>query len=274
MIEVNKIDNLTNNGNIVKIHFEGYNIIKETVIENGQEITYEKGVEQNPQFVQDTYTWKSSQGFKQLRLINNGKNGKEYYYVEDTNTDSAIIRSKNTEGTLETGIYLKDGYQASLDSYITELIDNTYSLVSDLKYLEDKGLYLIEIQNSNGYIYNVYFDSYLMIKEISQEYRYGQNTLIYTIELIENTPELPDWANENGDIVCTIKQNDSRKEPKNDIEFRTHQEYKNYIYTGDKYKILSDTPVMTLGAYQNIVTNNTDFHVQQNTMFYIQKGIE
>ena len=61
-----------------------------------------------------------------------------------------------------------------------------------------------------------------MIKEISQEYRYGQNTLIYTIELIENTPELPDWTNENGDIVCTIKQNDSRKEPKNDIEFRTH----------------------------------------------------
>lgn len=48
MIEVNRIDNLTNNGKIVKIHFEGYNIIKETVIENGQEITYEKGVEQNP----------------------------------------------------------------------------------------------------------------------------------------------------------------------------------------------------------------------------------
>lgn len=108
-----------------------------------------------------------------------------------------------------------------------------------------------------------------MIKEISQEYRYGQNTVIYTIEQIEIAPDIPEWVNEGGEIQCQIVQNNG----KDNIDFNTSQGYKNYIYTGDKYKIYSDIPVNTLGAYQSTITNNTDFYVQQDTVFEVMEDI-
>lgn len=90
---------------------------------------------------------------------------------------------------------------------------------------------------------------------------------MYKIQIEDTQPSLPDWVNdiqENSNIDCKIKIDNEN------IKFKAKEDVKLYIYTGDNYSIVADNPVNTMGVTQNNIVNNTDFYVQQDTVFTVK----
>ena len=270
LIEANKAQTITESGKVLKIQFTGYRLNNKTVLDQGKEITYTVGIEEEPYQELETYIWKDGDDFRSLRNLKSGNYDKNFYYVQSQETEQALMYVKAANEQESLGLYVNDYYEQSIQQYASGLLPDDIEMIDTVSKDDESGLYIISIKDTNDYYYDVYFDDNLLIKEVSHEFRYGQKNQIYTVEIIDTVPDLPDWVSdviEKADISCKIKHDSGT------TGFKIYQGLRVYVCAGDEYTIKQDNyiNIADTGMQQNDVPDNTDIYILGKTEFSISK---
>lgn len=253
------------------------------MLDNGVEITYTTGIEQEPAENIDVYASYNKDGLVFLREANGTYGGSNLYFLSNNNKKQAISYEIIVGDTPSIGVYLGDDYVKAESLYSCGILSGEYTIENtqdnnqstqestqdSTQSTQDNNQSTKSIKDSQGNVYSVVMDSDGFISKLIQDSGYSLPSQEYTVELQEEKINTPSWVVDIGKdketIECKVIYNGKT------YKFNTYRGVKTFICVGDNINIESNNPVNLddTGTASNIIENNTDFYVLEPTEFTV-----
>lgn len=157
------------------------------MLDNGVEITYTTGIEQEPAENIDVYASYNKDGLVFLREANGTYGGSNLYFLSNNNKKQAISYESIVGDTPSIGVYLGDDYVKAESLYSCGILSGEYTIESTQDNTQSTTSNTQDsttsIKDSQGNVYSVVMDSDGFISKLTQDSGYSLPSQEYTVDL-------------------------------------------------------------------------------------------